>query len=230
MPKLPLAETATIEGQPFGVGGPQLPAGGPSVAPPGRRGGGEPWEPQKLPLAVYRIAMMVGLAAILMMFAGLISAFIVRGMALGWKPVVLPKILWLSTLLLLGSSAALVRAQRFLNAEEHRSYRTWLIATLGLGVAFVWSQLSAWAMLSAQGIFLSGSPHSSFFYLFSGLHGVHVLGGLTALAWLVWNARRPPNDAYGQRKRAALVGATALYWHFLDGLWVCLFALLLLWR
>lgn len=221
-------DTATIE--PHALP-PEL-GGGPGFAPPRRdRDGGGPEEPQKLPLSVYRIAMTVGLAAILMMFAGLISAFIVRGMAANFKPVSLPKTLWLSTLLLVCSSFALARARRFLAAEDNAGYKKWLAATAGLGVAFVWAQLAAWSQLAAQGVYLAGSPHSSFFYFFTGLHGVHILGGLVALAWLVWNARRgAPTTDYGVAKRLALVDAASLYWHFMDGLWVCLFALLMLWK
>jgi cytochrome c oxidase subunit 3 len=206
--------------------------GGPAGFSPPRRDGGDDGDgpPQKLPLGVYKIAMMTGLAAILMMFAGLISAFVARGMASNWKPVALPKTLWLSTLLLLGSSWALVRAQRFLRADAHTGYKKWLTVTAALGLAFVWSQTASWAQLATQGVFLAGSPHSSFFYLFTGLHTVHILGGLTALAWLVWTARRGvPETEYGREKRKALAGAAAMYWHFMDGLWVCLFALLLLW-
>ena len=206
--------------------------GGPGFAPPRRdgNGGDRPKEPQKLPLSVYRIAMLTGLAAILMMFAGLISAYIVRGMASNWKPVSLPKTLWLSTLLLLASSFTLEKARRSLRREEQAGYKRFLALTAALGVAFVWAQLASWAQLAAQGVFLAGSPHSSFFYMFTGLHGIHVLGGLTALAWLVWNARKVPTTEYGVAKRLTLVDTAALYWNFMDGLWVFLFALLLLWR
>jgi cytochrome c oxidase subunit 3 len=138
--------------------------------------------------------------------------------------------LWLSTLILAGSGFTFRRAQRFLRDENHADYRRWLFVTLGLGVAFVWAQMASWAQLAAQGVYLQGSPHSSFFYLFTGLHGVHVLGGLTALAWLAWQAKRVPDTDYALAKRQALVGAAELYWRFMGGLWVCLFALLLLWK
>ena len=225
--------TITVEPKSGGPGGgPADFTGGPGFAPPRRDGGGGDWQqPQKLPLGVYRVAMLTGLAAILMMFAGLISVFIVRGMNVGWKPIALPKTLWLSTLLLLGSSFALVKARRALSVEDHAGYRKFLLLTTGLGVAFVWAQLASWATLAARGVYLSGSPHSSFFYMFTGLHGVHVAGGLTALAWLWQNARKgAPQSEFALEKRQALAGAASLYWHFMDGLWACLFALLLLWK
>ncbi len=222
-------DTVTIDPK---IVGPKNLASGPGFAPPRRdgNGGDGPEQPPKLPLAVYKIAMLTGLAAILMMFMGLISAFIVRGMATNWKPVVLPKTLWVSTLLLLASSFTLVKARRALAGENQAGYKRLLALTAALGVGFVWAQLASWAQLAAQGVFLAGSPHSSFFYMFTGLHGVHILGGLTALAWLVWNARQVPMTEYGVAKRRALVDTASLYWHFMDGLWVCLFALLLLWR
>lgn len=225
-----MAKLSTISEIPAGRGGsPSLPPHGPGLAQ-GWHGGG-PDEPQKLPLTVYRIAMLTGLAAILMMFAGLVSAYIVRGMNVGWKPVDLPKSLWLSTVLLIGSSAALEKARRVLRAEDHAGYGKFLTLTTILGGAFVVAQIAAWLQLVARGVYMHGSPHSSFFYVFTGLHGVHVLGGLIALGWLVNNTRRGrPQDEWEAEKRVVLADTVALYWHFMDGLWVCLFALLLLWR
>ena len=79
----------------------------------------------------------------------------------------------------------------------------------------------------AQGIYLSSNPHSSFFYLMTGAHGVHLAGGVIALLVLGWNVLAPGLCDAGLRIFADL---TAIYWHFMDGLWIYLFLLLFLWR
>lgn len=216
-------DIASLEQKISAVGGAALP---PTDGPGGN--GGHPSQPQKLPLGVYRVAMLAGLAAILMMFAGLISAFIVRGMSWGWHDFALPRTLWLSTALLLASSFALQKARQAVRADDNANYQRWLKYTTALGCGFVLTQLASWIALVQQGVYLQGNPHSAFFYLFTGLHGVHILGGLIALAWLVANARRGvPSDEYQAQKRVVLADTVALYWHFMDGLWICLFVLLL---
>jgi cytochrome c oxidase subunit 3 len=107
-----------------------------------------------------------------------------------------------------------------------------------LGFGFLASQLLAWRELVGQGIYLATNPHSSFFYLLTGLHGLHLLGGILGLSYLALRARRESGAAFDvagaagnrARKRRASVDAIGLYWHFMDGLWVYLFALLFLWR
>jgi cytochrome c oxidase subunit 3 len=101
-----------------------------------------------------------------------------------------------------------------------------LTVTLLLGVVFLAGQLLAWRQLAAQGIFLGTSPHGSFFYLLTGTHGLHLLGGIIALTYVVFGSWRL---RYTRRHHIA-VDLTALYWHFMDGLWVYLFVLLFLWR
>jgi cytochrome c oxidase subunit 3 len=91
-----------------------------------------------------------------------------------------------------------------------------LVGTAVLGVAFLASQLSAWRQLVLKGAYLSQNPHSSFFYLFTGLHGAHLIGGLVALFIVV----------LGRGKRRELVDVVAYYWHFLGVLWVALFVVL----
>ena len=95
-----------------------------------------------------------------------------------------------------------------------------------LGAAFLVGQLWIWRLLADQGIYLSGNPHSSFFYLLTGVHGVHLLGGVAGLATLT---ARAWISAVGIPARASL-NVTALYWHFMDGLWIYLLVLLFFWR
>ena len=103
--------------------------------------------------------------------------------------------------------------------------------TLFLGLAFLGSQLLSLRELMQQGFYLRYNPHSSLFYVVTGAHGLHLLGGMLALSFLVFRcALHAKNLGREARSHGALVSVTVLYWHFLDGLWVSLFALLVLWR
>ena len=89
----------------------------------------------------------------------------------------------------------------------------------------------AWRQLVARGVYLASNPHSSCFYVLTGLHAVHVLGGVLALLALSLYARRGEGgDEEYAAKRATLTDAVGLYWHFMDGLWLVLFLLLFFWR
>jgi cytochrome c oxidase subunit 3 len=178
----------------------------------------------------YRIGMMVAIASIIMLFAALSSAYIIRqtrGLsdAGDWQAMRLPRLLWFNTVLLVASSASLELARRRLRRGNLTRFNRWMaIATL-LGIGFLVGQLVVWRQLAAQGIYLSSNPHSSFFYLLTGAHGIHLLGGIAALSYVTVRGLR---YHYDQQKRAA-VEATALYWHFMDVLWIYLFFLLFFW-
>jgi cytochrome c oxidase subunit 3 len=104
--------------------------------------------------------------------------------------------------------------------------RPWLAATLGLGVLFVAGQLWAWRELAGRGVGLSTTPYSSFFYLLTGAHAVHLACGLLGLtAAAMW-----PDQGFGRLPRAVAIRLAAIYWHFMGLLWLGLFLLLLLWR
>jgi len=182
----------------------------------------------------YRIGMWLALAAILMMFAALSSAYVFRSTRAqqNWQAFAVPLMLWVSTAVILSSSATFEVARRALHRGEREVYRLWLIVSLLLGFGFLVSQLLAWRGLVAQGIYLATNPHSSFFYLLTGLHAVHLLGGIFGMSYLMLRARRgaQPDARDKEAKRRASVDAIGLYWHFMDGLWVYLFALLFLWR
>ena len=177
----------------------------------------------------YRIATWILLAAIVMMFVALVSSYIVLSGGEQWQPVRMPRTFTLSTALILVSSATMELARRRLREEDNRRYARWLLVTLVLSLAFVGSQLLGWKRLVAEGVYLSGNPHSSFFYLFTGAHGIHLLGGIVAVSYLAVRARRVLVGVSNE-KRLAATDAISLYWHFMDGLWVSLFLLLLLWK
>ena len=178
-----------------------------------------------------RLGMWVGLASILMLFTALTSAYIVRaGLSDDWRPMEVPRFLWLSTALILISSVTFEAARRSIKRLEVKAYNRWIALTAMLGLGFLLTQLLAWRQLVAQGMYLSSNPHSSFFYVLTGAHALHLLGGIIGLGYLLlrsWN-KLGTREAIARRQRAA--GVVGLYWHFMDGLWVYLFLLLFLWR
>jgi cytochrome c oxidase subunit 3 len=167
------------------------------------------------------------LASVTMSFAAFTSALIVRqGAATDWKHLVLPPILYVNTLVLIASSITLEVARRRLGAymtgprDQAAAPAGWLYVTLCLGLLFVAGQYVAWLQLRAQGLFLATNPNSSFFYVLTGIHAVHVSGGLGGLARVI---RRLHQSIL----RKSTLDATSHYWHFMGALWVYL--LLLLW-
>ena len=179
----------------------------------------------------YRIGMWVGLASVTMMFTSLSSAYIVRSnTANDWVSLPMPRVLIASTVLILASSITLELARRKLKASLTKAYTQWVVITVALGLAFLASQLFAWRQLKAWGLYVSSNPHSSFFYLLTGAHAVHLAGGLLGLAFLWLRSRWITNDVAVIKKRQASADAVAIYWHFMDALWIYLFLLLFLWR
>lgn len=182
--------------------------------------------PRGLSLAAYRVMMWLLLGAVVMMFAALSSVYIALPRGAEWQPIRMPWMLFLSTAIILISSLAISRARRSLQQGSERSYRRFLSLTLLLGFGFLASQLLGWRQLVSQGAYFSGHPHSSFYFLFTGVHGAHLLGGILGLSYLA--ARR--SRLLGQpEKRQTLTDVVALYWHFMGGVWVWLFMLLLVW-
>ena len=141
----------------------------------------------------------------------------------------MPPMFFVSTVLILVSSGTFQRAKRSLQQEKPRSYFRWLLATLMLGCGFLVSQLVGWRELAAAGVYFAEHPRSTFFYVFTALHGAHLIGGILLLLFLVIRrARRvlPLNT----EKNATWTGIVGLYWHAMDGIWVWLFLLLLIFK
>jgi cytochrome c oxidase subunit 3 len=129
--------------------------------------------------------------------------------------------LWLNTVVLISSSVTLEYARRRLANGQLAGFRTlWTVTTL-LGILFLAGQIVAWRQLALQGIFVATNPGSSFFYIFTGLHGLHLLGGVGALVYVLV---RNFDNAKVSRSVAAEI--TGHYWHFMDALWVFLLLLL----
>jgi cytochrome c oxidase subunit 3 len=175
--------------------------------------------------------MWVTLAGVAMMFTALTSAYIVRASTSNdWRPLATPPLLWVSTALILISSLTFEISRRTLRRGNTTGHQRWLLLTVLLGLGFLATQLLAWRQLVGQGIYIASSPHSSFFYVLTGAHGLHLLGGILGLDYLLLRSRRKHYDEHEGVKRQAVVDAVALYWHFMDGLWIYLFLLLFLWR
>jgi cytochrome c oxidase subunit III len=172
---------------------------------------------RRTPAGLYRIVLLSACGSIFAFFTALIVAYVWRARTPPfWDPIPLPATLWLSTGLILASSGTFEAARRMFRRGEHRVASRFLIVTACIGSAFLASQLTAWRELVRSGAFLFQNPHSSFFYLFTGLHAAHLIGGLVAL--LVVLLRRSP--------RRELVDVVTYYWHFLGVLWIVLFATL----
>lgn len=176
-----------------------------------------------------RTGIWVGLAAIAMSFAALTSALYVReGAATDWHHIPLPPILWFNTLALIASSITLEIARRRVAAfmrgrEASRAVpMRWLNTTMLLGCLFVVGQYFAWLKLRSEGLYLPTNPNSSFFYLLTGVHVVHVLGGLGGLTRVIVKFRSSVNPL-----RRSTMDATSYYWHFMGALWIYL--LFILW-
>lgn len=181
--------------------------------------------------ARYRVGVWVAIAGIVMLFTALASAYIVRSASGNdWRPLTIPKVLWLSSGLLIVSSVTIEFSRRQLKARNDRGYSLWLTNTLLLGIGFVVAQLFAWRQFVRQGLYMATNPHSSFFYLFTGAHGLHILGGLTALTYLLVRTRKKATTVEGELRRLGAADAAAIYWHFMDALWICLFVLLFYWK
>src|SRR6266571_4917124 len=181
--------------------------------------------------ARYRIGVWVAIASILMLFVALTSSYIVRSASSNdWKPIAMPKVLWLSTALILISSITIEISRRSLKRDNNAAYSRWLINTVVLGTGFVVSQLVAWRQLVRQGVYMASNPYNSFFYLFTAAHGLHLLGGILALTYLLLRTRQKRATVEGELRRIGAADAAAIYWHFMDGLWVSLFALLMFWK
>lgn len=176
----------------------------------------------------YRLAMWLCLASIVMLFAGLSSAYIIRlGGSSDWRAISIPGFLIPNSVILLASSVTLEMFRRKLTAALTPAARVWIGITALLGIAFLAGQISIWKTLEAQGIYLSSNSHSSFFYLLTGAHAVHLAGGVITLLVLAAMAWR---QVYATRGLRILADVTAIYWHFMDGLWIYLFVLLFFWR
>lgn len=210
--------------------------------PPGRRG------PHGR-LKRYRVGLLFAIVSIYTLFIALTSAYVVRqgggrfdpetGTVIrDWHPVQLPSILWINTVLLLASSVTLEVARKrafrepdamaeWLGLEKatHRASLPWLGTSIVLGFGFLVGQYLAWGELNALGIYASGNPASSFFFVLTATHAVHLFGGLVALLWAMALGFGP-----NRQSRQIAVDISTWYWHAMGLLWIYVLTLLHLLR
>lgn len=213
---------------------PQTPSIGEDRPTGSGNGGGGRSKPPNGPLpAVQNYApppastgIWVLLFSITMTFLAFTSALIVRqGSALDWQHLALPPILYFNTVVLLLSSVTLEIGRREIRGafrslqKPVTSSGRWPYITLGLGLVFVAGQYIAWLQLRSQGLYLATNPNSSFFYLLTAMHALHLLGGLGGLVRVIHKLK------HSVLKKSTL-DATAHYWHFMDVLWIYLLSLL----
>jgi cytochrome c oxidase subunit III len=194
--------------------------------PPGGRGGDGSSDSgsSTFPVPKAQLGLWILLTAIIMLFAGLSSAYIVLRGVPTWQNIELPSMLWPNTAILLLSSVAIEISRRAIRRNDTGSMKRWLALGGVLGVAFLAGQLAAWRQLVNAGVYVPSTQQSGFFYILTGLHAVHLLGGVGALIYVLAIALKNRLTAFNYEP----LKLCALYWHVMDGLWVYLFLLLLL--
>ena len=166
----------------------------------------------------HKFTMWVAIGSIVMMFAGLTSAFIVKSNQTNWVPVTIPKVFWISTAVIIISSITLQVALRSFKQREMNQYRMLIGTTLLLGVAFVVMQWLGFKDLWAQQITFKGSGAGQFLYVIFGLHAIHVIGGIIALIAIFIKAFIGKTKIYSSIPLEVM----SVYWHFVDLLWIYL--------
>jgi cytochrome c oxidase subunit III len=190
--------------------------------PGGNGGSGD--SPSSFPVSKEQIGLWVLLTGIIMLFAGLTSAYIVLRGVPTWQNIQLPSLLWPNTVVLLLSSATIELARRAVRKDQIANMNRWIGISALLGVIFIVGQLAAWRQLVNAGVYLPSTLQSGFFYILTGLHGLHITGGIVALGLVMSTAFANRLNAFSHQP----LRLCATYWHFMDALWIYLFVLLLL--
>ena len=173
----------------------------------------------------YQFYLWGGLGSIVMMFAGLTSAYIVKKSQASWLEFELPNVFIISTVVILLSSITIQMAVKKQKEQNLNQYKGFLSVTAILGVLFIILQIQGFKMLEANSIALTGARSNSaasFLFVITGLHVLHVLGGIIALIWINFKAFSDENNQINDMP----VKLVSNYWHFVDILWVYIFVFL----
>ena len=171
-----------------------------------------------------KFALLVSCASVVMLFAALTSAYVVRQAAGNWLEFPMPVLFLYSTLTLVVSSFTLHFAYKGFLAGNVKTYKYLLLLTFVLGILFIYLQYRGWMSLVAMGVELGTNPSGSFLYVLSGLHAAHILGGLAAVFVAILHAFILPFEVSAKRKLRFEM--TQIYWHFVDILWIYLIVFL----
>ena len=167
----------------------------------------------------HKFTLWVGLGSVIMMFAGLTSAYIVKGSQPEWSTVEMPRIFYYSTAAIIGSSICIQMALKAFKERKMKLYRRLISATALLGTLFMVMQIIGFSELWEKGVNLRGSGAGQFLYIIFGLHVLHVLGGVVALLVIFIKAYTSKVRNYNP----VTVELASTYWHFVDLLWIYLF-------
>jgi cytochrome c oxidase subunit 3 len=180
---------------------------------------------ERPPIEPIKIGLGVFLAVVGALFSLFISAYLMRVGTNEWWSMPVPRQLWLNTAILILSSIALEWARSEARHGRGNSTRIAIFAAFALAVLFLVGQILAWRELTADGYGLAGNPASSFFYVITGMHGVHIVGGLLALGRTMIRARS------GAVTSGMSLGIElcAIYWHFMLVVWLILLGLFAGW-
>ena len=189
---------------------------------PSEQGSSAAGAARKLPAA--RIGLRFFLLMVAILFSLITSVYFMRMSFPDWEPLADPRLLWLNTALLALASLALETARRAARRQDDKVLRRGLLLGGLLGIAFLAGQILAWQQLVGLGYFVTANPANSFFYLITGLHWLHIAGGV--IAWLRTSGRLREEGSESGRMRLSLE-LCAIYWHFLLLVWIGMFALLL---
>lgn len=173
----------------------------------------------------HKFTMWVAMGSIVMMFAGLTSAYLVRKAQANWLVFNLPPVFWISTFVILISSLTMHLALTSFKARLMRRYRLFITITAFLGALFAILQYSGFNYLYSHGVQVFGvgsNPAASFLGIIIGLHALHVLGGVLALFIIFFRAY----SSKVKRYNITPVEVISTYWHFVDILWIYLFIFL----
>ncbi len=195
--------------------------------PPGGGGGDDHDRPDR---GGSRAASITGIIVLMcassMTFAAFVSAMVVRrGLNNDWHALGLPRILYWNTAILILSSIAIDTGRRLLRRGKRVAFNwLWTAGTL-LGTGFLAGQVIAWKQLGERGFYMAGNPSSAFFYVLTWAHAAHVVGALGAVMYVEYRALR---YQLGPSRRT-MVDVSAIFWHFLDVLWLGIMGLFVFW-
>ncbi|HTS43292.1 MAG TPA: cytochrome c oxidase subunit 3 [Puia sp.] len=167
----------------------------------------------------HKFTLWVAIGSIIMMFAGLTSAYIVKREQPGWSTFDIPKAFWFSTSSILLSSLTIQMALKAFRDRQMKQYRNLVTVTAALGILFVILQWIGFRQIWNTGITFHGSGAGQFLYIIAGLHALHVTGGVIALIVMFVKAFRTRIRSYN----VVPVEVVSTYWHFVDILWIYLF-------
>ncbi len=182
--------------------------------------------PVEQPLAMHpkKFALWLFIVTVVMIFAAFTSAHIVRQADGDWLEYDIPSMLWYTSGIILLSSVTLHWAYLSAKKDKLELVKLALSITSILGVVFLVGQYMAWGQLVDAGVFFVGNPAGSFMYVFTGLHGVHLISGVIYLLYVLFSSFRYKVHS----KNMLNMEMCSTFWHFLGGLWIYLFIFLLL--